>query len=430
MTSTLEKNTYAQGLAKLESSFAGANETWLRDLRHRAMERFSALGFPSMRQEAWRFTPVDPIAQGTFQMSEKAGSVSEAQVESWSYGLEAWRLVFIDGRFAKTLSKLPANGSIKVGPISSLLPAHAKDLQAHLGKLATFDDQSFTALNTALFADGAHVYLPQGTVVEKPIHVLSISTVEAGQSHARLLWVSERDTQATLIESFVSSGHQTTFSNGVSEIVLEDNARLDHYKIVRGGAATYQVSSTHVSQARSSFYQSHAFLLSGALVRNNIQINLGAEGAECVLNGLYMVTGKQLMDSHTLVDHVKPHGTSRQLYKGVLDETAQAVFDGHVIVRGEAQKTDSSQTNKNLLLSDKAKVNTKPELKIFANDVKCKHGATIGQIEPASLFYLRSRGIPSEAARRLLIRAFANDMVERIEVPALRETLGNLICPI
>lgn len=414
--------------ATIEKTLPGASLPWLQTLRSKAQDRFNQLGFPTTKLEAWRFTPVDPIARTAFQTATRAASLTKAQIQGLSVAQpEDTQLVFADGYYAPELSTLPKNAAFKVGALSEQLTSNGAALERYLGHQADAETQAFTALNTARFADGAYLSLSKGAVVETPIHLLFVSATAQGQSHPRVLIVAESGSKASVIENYVSLSEQVSFTNAVTEIVVEENAKLDHYKIERQALSAFNVTSTFVRQARNSTFASHAILLGGAIVRNNIHAILDDEGADCTMNGLYMVTGKQLVDSHTLVDHVKPHGTSRQVYKGVLDQTAQAVFDGHVIVRANAQKTDSSQSNKNLLLSNEAKVNTKPELKIFANDVKCKHGATIGQIEPTSLFYLRSRGIPKEEARRLLIQAFASEMIARIELPALREKLREIL---
>lgn len=426
MSATLEKDIYVQTFDRLAPTLAGAGVAWLDDLRVTSLERYSKNGFPTSKLEAWRFTPVEPLAQASYPYPSPSSKIglSAAQLKSLSFGLSGPTLVFVDGWYRPELSRVPANAGFRLAPLSQLFASNGTDLEKRLASLSRPGEQSLTDLNTALFADAAHLYVPAGVTVEAPIQLLFIALTAGTQSHPRVLIALEKGSQATVIEQFIGADSDGGFSNGVAEIALADGARLAHYKLVRPSPSASQVTTTYVHQARDSQYQSHVFLQGGALIRNNIDVVLDGEGAECTLNGLYRVTGHQVADSHTRIDHVKPHGTSHQLYKGVLDESAQAVFDGAVIVRGEAQKTDSAQTNKNLLLSDKAKVNTKPELKIFANDVKCKHGATIGQIDPVSLFYLRSRGVPAAQARQLLIRAFANDMIERVEVPALREALG------
>jgi Fe-S cluster assembly protein SufD len=431
MTAVLEKSgRYEEHFASVEKTLPGAQLPWLSKARQEGLKRFAELGFPTQKNEAWRFTSVDVLAKGAFEFpGAGTGAVGQASVAEFSFrGLESFQLVFVNGRYAPDLSTVPSDANVRVGDLTSFLLSNAQDLERHLARYAS-NDQPFTALNTALFAGGAHVYLPRNTQLDTPIHLLFITSPEHGpiQTHPRVLIVADEGAKAVVIENHAGPQGAAYWTNVVTEVVLGENAQLDHYKVQRESKQAYHISTIEVRQARGSRYRSHAALLGAALSRNNIQVRLEAEGAECSLDGLYLVGGKQLSDTHTLVDHIRPHGTSREYYKGILDEKAQGVFEGHVIVRKEAQKTDSSQTNKNLLLSNEAKVNTKPELKIFANDVKCKHGATIGQISAEQLFYLRSRGISKEAARNLLIYAFASELIEQIEIPALKEGLSGVI---
>jgi len=435
MIEVAEKRTpYAEDFSRSEKTLQGHSLPWLKDLRRSAINRFMELGLPTDRHEEWRFTNVKPIAQTIFQEpgmrwpnNFNVGSFKDLTFK----GLESLSLVFVNGRYAPEFSSIPTTlpDGVRIASLAALITSRPQQIEPHLGHYADFERQAFTALNTAFFSDGAFIYLSQGIVLDTPIHLLFLSGpgTEPIQMHPRILVVAEPGSQASIIEDHAGLGKGIYFSNSVTEVVLGENARIDHYKIERESPEAYHISTLQVHQERASRFTSHAVLLGGALVRNNINVTLDAEGAECSLNGLYVATGHQHLDTHTLIDHAKPHGTSRELYKGVLDEAAKAVFNGQVIVRADAQKTDSVQTNKNLLLSDNARVDTKPELKIFANDVKCKHGATIGQIDPEAIFYLRSRGIDAQKARQLLIHAFASDMINRLEVAPLKEGLSALL---
>ena len=357
-----------------------AAEPWLRSLRENAFRRFTELGFPTTHDEDWRFTNVAPIARSRFVAAGAKG----------------------------------AAGSI---PVASLRDANRE----HLGKYAP--ENAFVALNTAFLSDISFARIARGSTPEQPV---VIDHVAAGQGylHPRTLIVVEPDAHCTIVESFTGAGDY--FTNAVTEIVLGDRAVVDHYKVQREAPGAFHVATMQVSLGRSANFVSHSISLGGALVRNDIGATL-AEGTEATLNGLYIVNGTQHVDNHTTIDHAKPHGTSHELYKGILDGRASAVFNGRIMVRKDAQKTDSKQTNKNLVLSDDAVIDTKPELQIFADDVRCTHGATIGQLDAEAMFYLQSRGIGKPQARSLLTYAFAQDILDRIKVQDLRDSLERVL---
>ncbi len=399
--------------------------TAVKNVREAGRTEFDKIGFPTQKLEAWRFTDISPIAKTSFAAAP-AATLSADAIQKLSFrGLEALQLVFVNGRYAAALSTLPKDSGIQAGSMAQI----PNDLEKYIGQAASVSGQAFTALNAASFTDGAYVSIPKGVKVAHPIHLLFISEPgkEVAASHSRVLIVADPESKASVVESYASPSDGLYWTNVVTEVFVGDNARVDHYKLQRESEKAYHTSSLHVKQGRSSVFNSHAILLGAAIYRNDIRVLLGEEGAECLLNGLYMVHGTQLTDSHTFIDHAKPHGTSREYYKGILDDKSRGVFDGHVIVQINAQKTDAIQSNKNLLLSNDALINTKPELKIFANDVKCKHGATVGQMNADALFYMRSRGIPLEEARKLMIYAFASEMIEAIELAPLREGLGQLL---
>ena len=342
----------------------------------------------------------------------------------------ACRAVFVNGRFARELSdlgELPAG--IKVGGLAEEIARNSGTLEPHLGRYFQFGRDGFGALNTALIEDGAYVYLPRRAVLEAPIQLLFISygTGVPAMAHPHNLIIAEDETQASIAEDYISMGSGAFFSNVVTELVAGENAVLSHYLIEREDLEALNVSTLRLQQARSANVSSHSVLLGGAIVRNNVHPVLAGEGGECLINGLFVGTGRQHMDNYMLVEHASPHCSSRQFYNGILDGQSHGVFHGRIIVHKDAQKTDAKQTNRNLLLSDDAQIDTKPQLEIYADDVKCTHGATIGQIEENALFYLRSRGIDEVAARRLLLFAFANESLDRMQSAVMREYLEGVI---
>jgi Fe-S cluster assembly protein SufD len=409
----------------------GAAAPWLRDLRDRAFARFARLGFPTTRDEAWRFTSVAPIARTAFQRPEPQplGPPQLARLAALSFAgtLEGPLAVFVNGRFNPDLSSRPSLPGLSLRSLREVLASEPGRLEGTLGGLAGADGAPFVALNTAFADDGAVVEIAPGAVVADPVHVIYLSTPrwghEATISHPRTLVFAGRGSDATLIETCGGLEGEAYFTNAVTEIRLEGGARLDHYKLQRESDRAFHVASLAVRQERDALFSDHFVCLGGSLVRQDVEVLLDGEGAECVLNGLFMAGGQQHMDTHTHVHHARPHGTSRELYKGVLDGRSRGVFHGKVLVGKDAQKTDAYQTNKNLLLSREALVHSTPALEIFADDVKCKHGSTTGQLDPEALFYLRSRGLGEQAARSLLIYAFASDLVARFKVPAVKASL-------
>jgi Fe-S cluster assembly protein SufD len=393
---------------------AEAPRPWLKSLREAAFARFSELGFPTTHDEEWRFTNVAPIARTAFRPGPSVPEWKEKAPES---GIE---LTFLNGVF------LGLSGEVPKGVTAGALAQYWDDAEQHLARHASFEKNAFVALNTAFLSDGAYVRIARGAVVEQPVRITFITTVNAEPAavHPRILVIAGADSQSTLVESY--SGEGPYFTNAVTELVAGDSAVVDHYKIQVEGRGAYHVATLQAVVGRSGNFSSHSISLGGALARNDANALL-SEGSHATLNGLYIVNGEQHIDNHTAIDHAKPHATSHELYKGILDGRATAVFNGKILVRKDAQKTDSKQTNKNLVLSDDAVINTKPELQIFADDVRCTHGATIGQLDAESMFYLQSRGIGKAEARSLLTYAFAQDIVDRIKVESLRTTLETVL---
>ncbi len=318
---------------------------------------------------------------------------------------------------------------MRAGSLAQAIAQDSASLEPHLGRYLNIERDAFCALNTAFIEDGAYVYLPRGTVLEAPICFLFISlpSNDPEMTNPRNLIVAENATEASIVEDYVSLGSGVSFSNVVTELVAGEDAVISHYMIEREDRQAFNVSTLRTQQARSSNVSSHSILLGGGLVRNNIHPVLAGEGGECLINGLFIANGRQHMDNYMLVEHASPHCGSRQFYNGILDGHSHGVFHGRIIVHKDAQKTDAKQTNRNLLLSDDAQIDTKPQLEIYADDVKCTHGATIGQVEENALFYMRSRGIEETEARSLLLLAFANECLDRMKSAPVRDYLRDLV---
>jgi Fe-S cluster assembly protein SufD len=400
----------------------------LRELRERAFARFVELGFPSMRQEAWRFTNVGPLARTAFARATPR-PVTADDVAPWIYAGTAY-LVVVDGVVAPELSNLdglPAGVRFR-----SLRAAIAEGDPAieQLGRHAAFDDAPFAALNTALFEDGVLLHVARGVVCEKPLQVLFVSTATADEprvSYPRLLVVAEEHSNAVLVERYATVGEGETLAVAVSELVCGADAVFDHYRLAQEGATNAQVGLQQLYCERGAHPTSYSVVTGGSLVRQDVRAVLDGEGVDAILNGLYLTRGRQHVDHQMLVEHRAPHCGSHELYKGILEDRSRAVFNGLIHVLPGAQKTDAKQTNRNLLLSNEALVNTNPQLRIFADDVKCTHGSTVGQLDEEAVFYLRSRGIGEEAAKSLLTYAFARDVIDRIKAPAVRHDLEELL---
>lgn len=422
------KKSYENQFSEMENGLEPNGQAWLRSVREAAMARFNELGFPSVRDEEWKYTNVAPIANTHFLPAPHGAVALDPDLLSQVGlgSLEGCRLVFVNGYYLPELSSavgLPPGA--RVGGLAAAIGEETPLLQAYLARYAGYQDHAFVALNTALMKDGAFVYVPEGKIIETPINLVFISGAveEATVCHPRILIVVERGGQARIVESYAGVPEKVYFTNAVTEIVVGENGVAEHYKLQRESERAYHVATVEARLARNANFSSHSVSLGGALVRNDINARLDGEGCECVLNGLYLGSGEQHVDNHTRIDHVKAHGSSRELYKGVLHGKARGVFSGKIYVHAGAEKTDAKQTNKNLLLSQAAWVDTKPQLEIYNNDVKCTHGSTIGRLDEAAMFYLRSRGIGVEAARNLLTYAFASEMIDRIRIESLRAQL-------
>ncbi len=401
-----------------------AGPRWLETTREAAIRRFVELGMPTTRDEEYRFTNVSPIAATPF---ERPGDVQVdlSEVGSYLFGTEAAaELLFVNGRAGTESGTLPKG--VTVTTLSALIASGGvAELEPYLGRIANFDHSAFSALNTALFEDAAVVFVAPGAVLEAPVNLVFASTAE-GQpsvSFPRVLIVAGEHSQSRFIETHIGIGDGKYFSCALTEVLCGEHAIVDHYRAQLERSHGYHYCRLQVRAKRSATFLSHAFSLGGAIVRNDLGADLVGEGIDCTLNGLYLADGDTLIDNHTTINHAQPHCGSHEVYKGILGGRARGIFNGKIIVAKDAQKTDAKQTNKAMLLSDLAQMNTKPQLEIFADDVKCTHGATVGQLDADSLFYLQARGLDRNTARGLLIRGFAGDVVERVKFQPLRERL-------
>jgi Fe-S cluster assembly protein SufD len=403
---------------------------WLRGVRRSAAGAFGRMGIPTTRDEEWRVTNVAPIADTPFVAAPVATVSAEEAAHFVVPGLDGPLFVFVNGRYAAELSAPGVRTpGLTVSTIAHAIERAPESLEPCLARHLDYAGHPFAALNTALFEDGALVTLADNTVADVAVQVVFLSTVTPApaMSAPRVLVVLGRNSQARLIETFGSLGQASGFTNAVTELVVGDGAVLEHCRLQREADSAFHVGRTGFHLGRSSRSSSHAFAFGGRIARHDAVAVLGDEGADCTLNGFYLAGGNQLIDNHTDIDHARPHGTSHELYKGILGGRARGVFNGRIRVRPDAQKTDAKQTNKALLLSDEAQINTKPQLEIFANDVKCTHGATVGQLSQDALFYLRTRGIGLDDARSLLVSAFAADVTSRVGLEPVRAELDRLL---
>lgn len=401
---------------------------WMQATRRSAMTRFRKLGFPTTRDEEWRFTSLTPLTQCSFVAAGMPDSETiAAELKPFAHGEGgSSRLVFINARFSRehsSLGDLPKG--VKLQGLAESLQTNSAMAQAYLSRYAPYQEEVFTALNTAFLQDGALIHLPRNTVMPEPIHLLFFSSGNGRRmiSHPRCLVVAGENSRVQIVETYLGSPESIYFTNSVTEVVAEDGAVVEHYKLQQESVKAFHIATLQLQLGRSSTVSAHSISLGGALVRNHVNAVLGGEDAKATLNGFSITGDGQHVDNHTSIDHIKPNCNSFEFYKGILDGNSSGVFNGRIIVRPNAQKTDSKQTNQNLLLSEDASVNTNPQLEIYADDVKCTHGATIGQLDSEAIFYLRSRGVDLKEARRLLTFAFANDIISQIQIESIRCSL-------
>lgn len=423
---------YQRDFESLERHASADGQAWLRPLRQEAMQRFLQLGWPTLKDEEWRFTSIKPIAATPLVLAENgAAEISAQTLAPWSFPEVEVQLVFIDGHHRPELSRLEAasTGGLVVTSLAEAIRHRSERLAPHLAHYAEFRDDAFAALNTAFLQDGALIDVGRGVTLGSPIHLLFIATAAARPriSHPRNLILAGEASRATVIEHYVTLGEGVSFSNAVTEVLVGAQAQVAHYLLEEENTQAFNVSTLRVDQHKESRFESHSALFGGALVRNNVHVELQGPGCRSLVNGLFVAAGTQHMDNHMRVVHAQPHGESRQFYKGILDGRAHGVFTGRILVKPGAQKTDAKQTNRNLLLSDEAQINTQPQLEIYADDVKCTHGATTGRLDEEAAFYLQTRGIDAESARGLLIHAFARESLDRMSVEPVRARLEGLL---
>ncbi len=432
MIATESKERFLAAYRQATAHASKKDPVWLSELRATGLASFEALGFPTQKNEDWKYTSVEPIAGQSFSRANGAGMSVHARdfVTPSMIDPAAPRLVFVNGLYKAEWSQSGdlAEGVV-VTSLGDFIQAEEATAAASLGRYASGLSQPFVALNTAFVEDGAVVSLGARCRTDRPIYLVFVST-GAGQpvvSYPRVLILLGAGSEAKIVESYLGLGDGGYFCDAVTELVCGPDSVIEHYRLQQESDTAYHVGALVAHLGRGSRLTAHAVSLAGALVRNNVRVVLDGEGAECVLNGLYLADGKAHIDNFTEIEHVKPCASSLELYKGILGGSAHAVFNGKIVVHKDAQKTNARQTNKNLLLSENAVVNTKPQLEICADDVKCSHGSTIGQLDADALFYLRSRGLGSDEAKSLLSFAFASDVVGRMNIEFLRARLDDYL---
>ena len=429
--------SYYNDYQALREQLAPSSPAWLNDLRSAAWDSFDTKGFPTARRgnEPWKYTNVRPIAQAQFGASAASEQDAIAYLLAAQGRLpstdidEKWlHLIFVDGQSIVA----PETREDTVGRLAPALVAGNSDgaiARDNLGRHATIEEDAFVALNTAFLTDGAYVRLPDNYEEEVFLYIVHVRQNGDSVVYPRTLIVTGRNTRLTVFESYLGMDGEKGegyFTNAVTEIAVGEGAKVTHYRLLNESRAAYHVGTTRVTQARDSSYESGSFAMGCALGRHDLSVLLDGTGASCSLNGLYLTDNTEHMDNLVSIDHAHPHGTSRLYYKGILDGRSRAVFGGTVLVREDAQKTDAQQTDKNLILSDRAEVDSKPSLLIYADDVKCGHGATAGHIDEDTLFYMRSRGLDPETASQILIHAFASEIIDTVEHEPVREYLDHL----
>ena len=420
-------NTYLESLLQTWSQSSSDTLPWLSQLRADAVERVNALTIPTLRDEEWRFTDISPLTKLPFPVVKVSSQLQLDDIEEYLLPEATTRLVFVDGQYAPQLSCISSDSGIVAGNWSTLKQSCAEEVAQHLGQHVDYSDNVFAALNTSFLQDSALVIVPRNTSVTAPVHLLFIASQSEVSSYPRCLIIAKPDSKVTLVEDYVALQETTYLTNAVTEISLADHAQVNHIRVQRDSRQAFHIANCTATLAQASRYQSVNVALGARISRVNLNVVLAAEGAECITDGLALIAGQQLADTHTLIDHIKPQGTSRQQHKCIVDGAAHAVFNGKIMVRQYAQRTDSTQSSRNLLLTGQAQVDTKPQLEIFADDVKCAHGATVGQLDKEEIFYLRSRGLSETVARNLLTYAFGAEIIDRVSVESLKKQLEQII---
>ena len=398
---------------------------WVKERREQAAKRFAEVGFPTTRQEDWRFTNVSPIAEAKYPVAKGPFKQAASLVAGVNVPGSV-RLAIVNGEFVPALSELSTlPKGLKIAGLRDGARDGADGLEQHLAKTFALDAHPFAALNTSFLDDGVAIFIARGATIETPIHIVTVTGSDSGPvtAHPRVLVVAGDDSQVRIGHTFIGVERSVYFTNSVAEVVVGAGAVVDYYTDQRESDDAFHIANLQAHVSARGVFASHAFATGARIMRHDIGIGLKGEGADCTMNGVYLADGERLLDTHTSLDHAMPHCTSHELYKGILAGKSKAVFNGRIIVRIDAQKTNAKQTNRALLLSDEATINSNPQLEIFADDVKCTHGAAVGQLDEEAMFYLQARGLTRPEARDMMLHAFAGEVLEGIKVPALREQI-------
>ncbi len=426
---------YLEAFDAFQGKRASGDPAYVRARRQEAIERFGALGFPTARRgnEAWKYTDVGPLARIPFQLADPHGSaqLKPGQLRNVAFGNAGWpKLVFVDGIYSEDLSNLPGTyNGVTICNLAEAMAYRSEVVEEHLGRLASLDENGFTALNSAFVHDGAFVHVSKDYEVELPLLIINLSSGKQPDSvsHPRALIVAEEGADAMVVEMHLALKGSRYFTNAVTEVVASPGATVHHFRVQRQSNQAYHIATIKAEVGRGSCFDSAAVDLGSALARNNLGVTMVGEEGFAELNGLYLVGNAQHVDNEVIIDHTAPHTKSRELYKGILDGKSRSVFHGSIIVRKGAQKVNASQADKNLLLSEQAEADTKPAFWIYADDVKCGHGAANGQLDESALFYLQARGIDRATARTMLVRAFAREIIQLIDLAPLRTYLDRQV---
>ena len=430
MSSSLElKELFLKQFLSFENTLNGEKEFPFHQIRKDAIKKFSALNFPSIKDEEWKYTNINPLLSKAFKSADSIPEVDPQFIDKYLFDKKDFiTLVFVNGYFSKEFSDVESvpKGLI-LETISEAIKKHPELVLNYFAKSASAEKNIFTALNTAFADHGTFVHVEENAIIEKPIQILYVTKADDIFVSPRNLFLVSKNAQVKITETYTGFGDRSYFTNQVTEFIVNDSAVVEHVRIQDEHLQSFHISTLSVDLEKSSNFSSYNINFGGALVRNNVNATFNNSFAECRLNGLYVTEGNQFVDNHTMIDHAKPNCLSNELYKGILNDTSRGVFNGKVFVRQDAQKTNAYQQNKNILLSNDAVVNTKPQLEIFADDVKCSHGATVGQLDKDQLFYLKARGIQEKEAKAILIYAFASDVVHSISMLQVRDHLEALL---
>ncbi|MEA3242715.1 MAG: Fe-S cluster assembly protein SufD [Pseudomonadota bacterium] len=417
---------YRETFARLRDHLPGAGVPWITRMRGKAMSEFQQQAFPDTRVEAWKYTDLRSLKRRSFSPPITRGEIHESALQPWLFNHQPMhRLVFVDGRFAPDLCPFQTwLDGVTLTSLATVMEHNPDELETVLGHTLGTDRPGFDAMNTAFLQDGAFIRLDRDAVLEQPIHLLFISTAQTDSlTTVRNVIQSGPDSAATVIESWVALNDATSLTNTITEIVLDENAALQHYKLEQEGAAATHIGGLYVQQDHSSHLDAYSIALGGRMVRNELQVDLNGRGAECTLNGLTLTHDQQHVDNHTRIEHHQPQATSNEWYKGILDDRSRTVFSGRIVVHPGAQQTQAQQSNHSLLLSNDAEADARPQFEIYADDVQCRHGCTVGELDAEALFYLRSRALDEDSARSLLVYAFAADVLDRMRLDSVRHYL-------